>query len=162
MEIVQADLENEQHQRDVIALTNSYAMDPMGNSAPLPAATLDRLIDGLRRHPTTVVFLAYDGGRAQSPWYFPTVEDYGARLGAAGFAIDSIALVPRPTPLPGDILGWLDTFAESFTRVLPAAERPAFLDEVRARIQPRLCDAEGRWTADYVRLRFAATYAQGK
>jgi trans-aconitate methyltransferase len=97
----------------------------------------------------------YDG-RAQSPWYFPTVEDYGARLRAAGFAIDSIALFPRPTPLPGDILGWLDTFAACFTRVLPAAERPGYLDEVRARIQPRLCDAEGRWTADYVRLRFAA------
>jgi GNAT superfamily N-acetyltransferase len=64
MQIVKADLEDEQHQRDVIALTNSYAMDPMGNSAPLPAATLDRLIDGLRRHPTTLVFLAYDGEQA--------------------------------------------------------------------------------------------------
>lgn len=24
------------------------------------------------------------------------------------------------------------------------------------RLRPELCDAEGRWTADYVRLRFAA------
>jgi hypothetical protein len=28
--------------------------------------------------------------------------------------------------------------------------------EVRTRIKPQLCDGEGRWTADYVRLRFEA------
>ncbi|MEW6273097.1 MAG: SAM-dependent methyltransferase, partial [Thermodesulfobacteriota bacterium] len=58
--------------------------------------------------------------------------------------------------LPGDVTGWLDTFAESFTAVLPAAERPAFLAEVQERLRPELCGADGVWTADYVRLRFAA------
>lgn len=98
----------------------------------------------------------YDGAAA-SPWYFPTAEDYGRRLAAAGFEVKSIALIPRPTPLPGDLLGWLETFADSFTRVLPAAERGPYLQQVRARAQPVLCDASGHWTADYVRLRFAAT-----
>jgi SAM-dependent methyltransferase len=95
-------------------------------------------------------------GRAVHPWYFPTVEDYRARLVARGFAVEYIALIPRPTPLPGDITGWLETFAESFTAALPPAERPAFLDEVREALRPRLCDAAGQWTADYVRLRFRA------
>ena len=27
---------------------------------------------------------------------------------------------------------------------------------VRTRVKPRLCDGEGRWTTDYVRLRFEA------
>lgn len=107
------------------------------------------LIEGLQRR-------GYDG-LAASPWYFPTTEDYGAKLVAAGFAVTSIALIPRPTPLPGDIAGWLETFSESFTRHLPAEERASYLDEVRARVMPRLCDAQGKWTADYVRLRFAAT-----
>jgi trans-aconitate methyltransferase len=98
----------------------------------------------------------YDG-RAASPWYFPTVEDYRQKLIDGGFAVGYIALIPRPTPLPGDILGWLETFAESFTRILPAAERPAYLQKVRARIAPQLCDAAGMWTADYIRLRFSAT-----
>jgi hypothetical protein len=49
------------------------------------------------------------------------------------------------------------TFAESFTRVLPAPERAAYLQEVRVRVQTALCDAAGAWTADYVPLRFAAT-----
>jgi trans-aconitate methyltransferase len=95
-------------------------------------------------------------GRAASPWYFPTPDDYREKLITAGFVVRYIALIPRPTPLPGGILGWLETFAESFTRVLPAAERGAYLQGVRARLQPVLCDASGAWTADYVRLRFAA------
>jgi len=70
--------------------------------------------------------------------------------------VREIALIPRPTPLPGDVGGWLETFAESFTAALPPAERPAYVAEVVEALRPRLCDASGRWTADYVRLRFAA------
>ena len=95
-------------------------------------------------------------GAAFNPWYFPTVADYRARLEASSFAVDYIALIPRPTPLPGDITGWLETFAESFTTALPESERGAFLDEVRASLRPSLCGIDGTWTADYVRLRFAA------
>jgi trans-aconitate methyltransferase len=113
-------------------------------------ATIERaLADALARR-------GIDGGRA-NPWYFPTTEEYGARLQTRGFRVDSIALIPRPTPLPGDITAWLETFAESFTATLPVAERVAFLAEVQAALRPHLCDAQGNWTADYVRLRFAAT-----
>jgi len=99
--------------------------------------------------------------RAANPWYFPTVEDYRARLEARGFAVESIKLIPRPTPLPGDVTGWLETFAESFSGVLPAGERAAFLAEVQDDLRASLCDADGRWTADYVRLRFRATRPLG-
>ena len=95
-------------------------------------------------------------GRRASPWYFPTDVEYRRRLERQGFRVDWIALIPRPTPLPGDVTGWLETFAESFTALVPAAERPAFLAEVQEALRPALADAEGRWTADYVRLRVAA------
>jgi SAM-dependent methyltransferase len=95
-----------------------------------------------------------------NPWFFPTAEDYRARLERHGFRVDSIALFPRPTPLPGDVTDWLETFAESFTVALPADERPVFLAEVRDALQPQLADASGKWTADYVRLRFTATRDQ--
>jgi trans-aconitate methyltransferase len=95
-------------------------------------------------------------GSTVNPWYFPTVEDYGARLKAQGFEITSIVLFPRPTPLPSDITGWLETFAESFISALPLSEQPAFIEEVREALHPDLCDSEGKWTADYTRLRFAA------
>src|SRR5215469_7788601 len=52
-------------------------------------------------------------GGARNPWYFPTVEEYAARLIRRGFAVCYIALIPRPTPLPS-IDGWLETFAQSF------------------------------------------------
>jgi trans-aconitate methyltransferase len=97
----------------------------------------------------------YDG-LAANPWYFPTAEDYSERLVRRGFEVRYVALIPRPTPLPGDVMGWLATFSGSFTGLLPPAERRDYLESVRSRLQPRLCDAHGNWTADYVRLRFDA------
>jgi trans-aconitate methyltransferase len=104
------------------------------------------LIDELNRR-------GYDG-LAASPWYFPTVEDYAMRLAAAGFEVSYIELIPRPTPLPGDVSGWLSTFCQTFSAALPERDRLDYLGVVRARIKPQLCDEQGRWTADYVRLRF--------
>ena len=98
-------------------------------------------------------------GEAYVPWYFPTPGDYATRLEKAGFRVDSIALIPRPTPLPGDIVAYLDTFAQNFLSALPADARPEYLDEVRATLEPQLRDDNGVWIADYVRLRFAATRA---
>lgn len=98
-------------------------------------------------------------GESFVPWYFPTVDDYGERLRRAGFVIDSIALIPRPTPLPGDVTGWLETFARAFLVPLAADDRAAYLGEVRAELEPRLRNADGVWVADYVRLRFAARRA---
>lgn len=96
-------------------------------------------------------------GKAIDPWFFPTVDDYRARLEGQGFAVQSIALIPRPTPLPTGIEDWLANFADSFLRRVPENERVDVLAEIVARVRPVLCDAQGRWTADYVRLRFAAS-----
>ena len=63
-EIVEADLSRLDHQRDVVALTDAYARDPMGNGAPLSPEVIARLISGLRGHPTTLILLAYSGGEA--------------------------------------------------------------------------------------------------
>ena len=112
-------------------------------------ATIERaLIDALARR-------GIDGD-ALNPWYFPTVEDYSARLARHGFAVRYIALIPRPTPLPTAIDGWLETFAQSFIAPLAENDRAAFIGEVREALRPHLCDGDGRWFADYVRLRFAA------
>ena len=93
------------------------------------------------------------------PWYFPTPGDYRARLERAGFRVESIALIPRPTPLPTGMRGWLETFAIPFTKSVAPEKRNAFLDEVTERLRPVLCDEKGQWTADYMRLRFLARAA---
>jgi trans-aconitate methyltransferase len=95
-------------------------------------------------------------GPARNPWYFPTAEEYRSRLEKGGFAVSYAELIPRPTPLPGDVTGWLETFGESFIFALPEDQRADYLAEVREELRPKLCDAAGQWTADYIRLRFAA------
>jgi hypothetical protein len=95
-------------------------------------------------------------GAAAKPWYFPTAGEYAALLDEAGFASVEAWLVPRPTPLPTGMAGWLETFGEPFVRRLPEAERAAALDEAVRLLAPSLRDASGQWIADYVRLRFVA------
>jgi SAM-dependent methyltransferase len=90
------------------------------------------------------------------PWYFPSAEAYGEKLARGGFTVETIFVFPRPTPLPGSMRDWLEIFAQSFTAAIPAGERGAFLDEVQEALRPQLCDAAGKWTADYTRLRFRA------
>jgi trans-aconitate methyltransferase len=93
---------------------------------------------------------------AADPWYFPGPAEYRARLEAAGFVVRSIELIPRPTPIPGDIADWLQTFAESFLFAVPEGERPRFLAEVADALVPALRRPGEGWVVDYVRLRFAA------
>jgi GNAT superfamily N-acetyltransferase len=59
VDIVEADLSRPDHQEAVVALIGAYAKDPMGSGAPLPVEVLERLIPGLRNHPTTLILMAY-------------------------------------------------------------------------------------------------------
>ena len=92
-----------------------------------------------------------------SPWYFPTSQEDGSLLTRHGFMVHSAELIPRPTPLPTDVGGWMDTFGGNFFNALPESDRTAARDEAVDLLRPILCDSEGKWTADYVRLRFSAS-----
>jgi len=94
---------------------------------------------------------------SRHPWTFPTAASWTARLVRHGFDVDEIALVPRPTPLPAGMRAWLTTFANPFLAEIADSDRDAILDEVERLSAPALRDDTGAWTADYVRLRFAAT-----
>lgn len=91
------------------------------------------------------------------PWTFPTAAEFRAALERSGFEPVSVTLIPRPTPLPTDMAGWLNTFAGPFFSPLDPGERADCLAEAVELLRPALCDREGHWTADYVRLRFLAT-----
>jgi trans-aconitate methyltransferase len=90
------------------------------------------------------------------PWYYPSPEEYSALLRKFGFTVQYIELIPRPTPLPGDILAWLEIFAQPFTKAAKECERESLVAEVRTELEPKLRNSEGNWVADYVRLRFRA------
>ena len=88
--------------------------------------------------------------------YYPTPEGYSAQLAAHGFAVEQILLIPRPTPLPAGMHAWLTTFRKGVLDAVPEALRQTVIDETVALLAPALRDEEGKWTGDYVRLRFVA------
>jgi SAM-dependent methyltransferase len=94
-----------------------------------------------------------DGGN-----YYPTPGAYARRLQQHGFTVTRMLHFPRPTPLNADgMAGWLNTFCRGALDALPEHLRQIVVDETVALLAPSLRDEEGKWTADYVRLRFIAT-----
>ena len=59
--IVEADLKLPEHREGVLAMVDAYSMHAMGSGKPLDRDVRLRLIPGLQRHPTTLIFLAFEG-----------------------------------------------------------------------------------------------------
>jgi len=88
--------------------------------------------------------------------FFPSPGVYTRLLEAAGFSVQSIELIPRPTPLPNGMDSWLNTFRNGVLDQLKPVDRATALGQTLDLLEPVLRDADGNWTADYVRLRFHA------
>jgi trans-aconitate methyltransferase len=100
--------------------------------------------------------LAHRGWNTNVHRYYATPAEYSARLKAHGFSVGQIDLIPRPTPLPTGLRGWLETFERATLDRIPPHERESFLQEVEDLLREEICDSSGNWTAHYVRLRFLA------
>lgn len=96
-------------------------------------------------------------GAFKNPWYFPSVKAYQSLLEKAGFSVESIELIPRPTPLSSGLDKWLDIFADSIISQLTGEQKARFFHEVKAKLKSDLYSEQKGWVADYVRLRFKAT-----
>lgn len=98
------------------------------------------------------------GGQEDGVNYYPTPEAYTRRLERHGFHVEQMALIPRPTPLAeSGMSGWLRTFRRGVLDGLPVELRETVVEETTTLLAPALCDEDGNWTGDYVRLRFMAT-----
>ncbi|MDB5693441.1 MAG: class SAM-dependent methyltransferase [Alphaproteobacteria bacterium] len=93
---------------------------------------------------------------AEDPQWYPTVEEFVRLYACAGFTRIDAQLIPRPTPLPSGVAGWIKTFRAGWLDVaeVPAEARDEIAQAVEQRLQPRLQQEDGSWIADYVRLRF--------
>jgi trans-aconitate methyltransferase len=89
--------------------------------------------------------------------FYPSPDIYRRLLEAAGFTVQSIDLIPRPTPLPNGMATWLNTFRNGVLDRLNPASRARVLSNTIALLEPILRDTDGNWIADYVRLRFHVT-----
>lgn len=94
---------------------------------------------------------------SRDPWTFPEPDAQRYLLEKTGFVVRDVELRERPTVLPTDVRGWLVTFTHEILADLDAAERERVIDRMVEICRPDMCDAEGRWTVDYVRLNFVAT-----
>ena len=89
--------------------------------------------------------------------FYPSPPLYRRLLEEAGFTIQSIDLIPRPTPLPNGMESWLNTFRNGVLDQLNPTDRATTVTNTISLLEPILRDADGNWTADYVRLRFRTT-----
>ena len=95
--------------------------------------------------------------RPQDTHWYPSVADFTAVYAAAGFVDIDARLIPRPTPLPTGIAGWVRTFRTGLMDAggIPEAEQAEIADAVERRTEADLRQPDGAWVADYVRLRFS-------
>ncbi|HEX4738843.1 MAG TPA: methyltransferase domain-containing protein [Allosphingosinicella sp.] len=93
----------------------------------------------------------------EDPQWYPSVEEFVRLYACVGFTQINAQLIPRPTPLPSGVAGWVKTFRAGWLDVaqVPAEARDEIADAIEKRLQPRLQQEDGSWTADYVRLRFS-------
>lgn len=92
------------------------------------------------------------------PWYFPTIGEYASVLETVGFRVIYAHHYDRPTELKDSdtgIIDWLNMFAEGFFLNIPEKQRLELIHKVQERVRPTLF-REGKWYADYKRLRVVA------
>lgn len=94
--------------------------------------------------------------RQQDTHWYPSIADFSAVYAAAGFADIEAQLIPRPTPLPTGVAGWVKTFRSGLMDAdnIPAEEQAQIGQAVERRLESTLRQPDGSWIADYVRLRF--------
>jgi hypothetical protein len=107
--------------------------------------------------------MAEAGLPAPTPWYFPTAGQYATLLEAGGFRVARMEHFARPTPLEGGdhaLADWLAMFGRSLTAEIPPDQRAQVVARTSVLAAPRL-RRDGRWVADYWRLRFVAVAGPG-
>ncbi len=102
-------------------------------------------------------------GTVESPWYFPSICEYGVLLENAGLEVTFATLFDRPTPLQGEggMRHWLEMFGGYFLAAVSPGRREEFLGRVEDNLRGVLWQ-DGSWFADYCRLRVAARKTEEK
>ena len=112
------------------------------------AAITTALIAILGRH-------GIDGG-ALIPWHFPTADEYCSLLEEAGFSVESLQTIHRPTLMPEGFAAWIDVLGQWFLDAFPADQREDAKGEAVSLLSHSLKTSSGQWMADYTHLRFRA------
>ena len=91
------------------------------------------------------------------PFYFPTIGEYAALVEQAGFKVRYAVLFDRPTELKGSdgLKEWIHMFVKTPFATVDDVKREEIICQAVERLRNTLYQ-EGRWYADYVRIRMKA------
>lgn len=112
------------------------------------------IVDALK---TALVQNGYAATAAKEVWYFPSLSEYAWLLEQKGFRVVFAAHFDRPTLLKDDegIRNWLRMFGWSYLQELDEESLKSVLTDAETMVRPGNL-REGKWYADYVRLRIVA------
>jgi trans-aconitate methyltransferase len=91
-------------------------------------------------------------------WYYPSLSEYTSRLEAKGFRVTYASHYDRETELKDTANGikdWIKMFGSSFLKNIDEASADKMLTEIQGSLRPTNF-REGKWFADYKRLRIVA------
>jgi hypothetical protein len=91
-------------------------------------------------------------------WYFPSISAYTQLLEKNGFEVTFAHLFDRPTVLADDqngIKDWIEMFGSSYFVDIPIDEKVVILEEIQNDLRGK-CYIDGKWYADYRRLKILA------
>lgn len=94
----------------------------------------------------------------EMPFYFPTISEYATLLENAGFRVTYATLFDRPTELKGSngLKDWINMFVKTpFSVINNEDEKRMIIDKTVSNLQEILYK-DGKWYADYVRIRMKA------
>lgn len=100
----------------------------------------------------------YDRQSNLDLWYFPAIGEYATELEAAGFRVCFAEHYDRPTELADENSGikdWISMFAENFFNGVLENHVEEIKNEVQEKIKDK-CLIDGKWFADYKRIRIVA------
>ena len=91
-------------------------------------------------------------------WFFPSISEYTGLLEENGFEVQYAHLFDRPTELADHKIGlkeWIEMFGASFFIDIPEKDKNKILEEVQKNVWDK-CFKDGKWFADYRRIRIIA------
>ena len=100
----------------------------------------------------------YDKQSNLKLWYFPSIGEYSSELESVGFRVLFAEHYDRPTELSDENSGikdWISMFADSFFIGVSENHREEIKNEVKEKTKEK-CLINGKWFADYKRIRIVA------